>query len=554
MKHIRSRFLFNNRTKTIVFIVILWSLATAFNITKAVHIDDTAYIEEAREIIKNPLHPMTGMVNFFDTLEPIRLRFHPLLIPYLYAGVMVLFGESLLALHALMSFFSLLSILFFYKLSRLFVPVHPEIVTALFVLSPAFIPSQNLMLDIPQLATWLIFFYFLFDSADKKKTTRGYAISSVLIGVSSLIKYAGFILFPIMVLILALRRHFTLLWTVVFGVAILIGWSLFNLFDYGAIHILQAQNTVITSYVVGRRTLFYVITLGALVPFSFLFLDLKGERKKSIILLLLGTAISVYASIRYWKYDWESPIYFYLRLYFFANGLFVLGTAVNYSLEYFWSMKKKLLVEDSIRLLILSVWFWGSSIYLIIFVPFMAVRHMIVVLPALFLILFSLKGRLISRQLYLIGMTVTIILASLLGISDWQTAKIYQTSIPAIQSKIQTLGYSGRTVWVGGHWGIQYYGKRAGFQQYDVWKTNFQNGDLVVMADNERQNIPYWYQNIFRKADNVVVPTTPLVWMKTLTDWPFSPSGYYAFTEYHTLPWAVSTVPLEEFVIYRIEK
>ena len=52
-------------------LLLLSALAAAVNLTKAVHIDDTAYLEMARAIIRNPLHPLSELLNWEDSSRPI---------------------------------------------------------------------------------------------------------------------------------------------------------------------------------------------------------------------------------------------------------------------------------------------------------------------------------------------------------------------------------------------------------------------------------------------------------------------------------------------------
>ena len=99
--------------KKLFLFLMIWVLVTSLNITKAVHIDDTGHLEIAKEIIKNPFHPMSGYVNWEDSAENICFKSTPPLF-YLLAACIYFFGESEIAFHLLISLFNLLCILFFY--------------------------------------------------------------------------------------------------------------------------------------------------------------------------------------------------------------------------------------------------------------------------------------------------------------------------------------------------------------------------------------------------------------------------------------------------------
>ncbi len=54
-----------------IFLFFLWFLATAYNLDKAYHIDDTGHLEIAKWIAGNPTTLMTGVVNWADNSQPI---------------------------------------------------------------------------------------------------------------------------------------------------------------------------------------------------------------------------------------------------------------------------------------------------------------------------------------------------------------------------------------------------------------------------------------------------------------------------------------------------
>ncbi len=90
-----------SRRREIGWLLLIWGVATALNVTKAYHIDDTAYLEVARAILADPLHPMSGQVNWGDFSEPIHQINQPPLLSYMLAGVFYCCGESELATHLL---------------------------------------------------------------------------------------------------------------------------------------------------------------------------------------------------------------------------------------------------------------------------------------------------------------------------------------------------------------------------------------------------------------------------------------------------------------------
>jgi hypothetical protein len=112
---------------------------------KPYHIDDTAHLEIARWISIHPLHPMSGLLNWNGSDEPIYNLNQPHLYFYLLALWAGMFGYSEAAMHELQS----LAALALHTVvpsfgAHFFAPLALR-ATAILVLGPAFIVEQNLM-------------------------------------------------------------------------------------------------------------------------------------------------------------------------------------------------------------------------------------------------------------------------------------------------------------------------------------------------------------------------------------------------------------------------
>jgi 4-amino-4-deoxy-L-arabinose transferase-like glycosyltransferase len=536
----------------LVYLFLIWLIATAFNITKAVHIDDTAFLEIARHITRDPLHPFSGWINWYDTTLPISSLLHPPLVPYLYALVMAIFGESEIVLHLVISLFTLFSVFFFYLLARYFVPKIAYILTAIFILGPTFLPAQNLMTDIPLLTFILAFFWAIITPVKNQKYRIRYFLAGLFIGLASLTKYASFILLPILILHIFLTRRWRYLWVVLIPIFIIILWSLFNYLEYGRFHILDAKNNYFNLTEVKDRLLVFIIALGAMTPFSIIFLRNMIFNKK-ILILITSVLIAIFFSWRYWHFLGEPKINYYLRLYFFTNGILITSLIMVFIWEKFQQMKKNF-SQAQVNFIILATWFFGLTTYMIIFVPFMAVRHLLLVMPAVIFILGLSVFAKINKKAVWIGTFITIFLGVAVSLSDWIYADIYRVYAPKIEKNIRAIQLKERahsTVWFGGHWGWQWYTARSGMKQYDTWRTIFQNGDYLVMPSVERQYINPLHASILKPVETILVPPSPFTTIRIMTDFPLAPRGYYALG-YRYLPWTISKQPLEEFTIYKV--
>jgi len=54
----------SHRYKSYGLLLLLSLICASFNLTKPLHIDDTAHLLIARKILEDPLHPMSGEVNW----------------------------------------------------------------------------------------------------------------------------------------------------------------------------------------------------------------------------------------------------------------------------------------------------------------------------------------------------------------------------------------------------------------------------------------------------------------------------------------------------------
>jgi 4-amino-4-deoxy-L-arabinose transferase-like glycosyltransferase len=261
------------------------TIVTALNLTKAVHIDDTAYLEVAQHIQDDPLHPMAGQVNWIHESEPIHRINQPHLWFYLLALCMAVSGDQEITFHLLMALFSLGCILLFYLLARHWAQRHALLLTALFCLGPAFLPGQNLMCDVPMLCLWLLFFWALIRGHPSQRAVGWYALADVAAAAACLIKYTSVVLLPILVIDVAWQRRWRALLALLIPLGALAAWSAFNYYDYGGIHILERSPATLREEGLRRRMISWLIGLGAVAPFAVMYLPRLWERPRGRLLL-----------------------------------------------------------------------------------------------------------------------------------------------------------------------------------------------------------------------------------------------------------------------------
>ncbi len=540
--------------KTLVALLFIFAVVTSFNLTKAVHIDDTAYLEFAQQILKDPLHPYSGTINWYDTQMQNSSTYAPLLLPYLFAFSIAIFAESEIIFHLIISIFSFIGIVSFYLLVKHFVKKYYFLLTAIFAISPFFIPSQNLMTDIPAVSLWLAFFALIICSAEEKKSSKYLVLAAFVIGAASLIKYASLILIPLLLVFMLFKKEWVKLWIILIPIFILVFWSVFNYYDYGGIHLLSSPKGEVNLLAVSKRILLWMIALGSVTPFSIIFIPQLLKNKLGSIYVVFCLLAAHLISLRFWRVLGETALYYYLREYFLANGLLLFGLVLIIICRNIWQRRKQLFEKENIAELMVSGWTIGGFLYLVIFVPFMAVRHLIFIIPAIILILGNKYKDIISYYFWLAGLTVTVILAVILGVSDWIYADVYRRGAKQIEQMIaaEQIKKGTRTaVWFGGHWGWQWYAKKAGMKQYDTWNSIFEDGDYLVMPTVEKQYINPFHTLYLQPVGKITVSADLFTYFRLMTNYPWFPTGYYAMSGPEHLPWAFSKLPIEEFNIYQ---
>ena len=533
----------------------LWLLVTTFNLFKAVHIDDTVHLEIAKHIRSNPLHPMSGELFWgLKTAEPIHELNQPHLLMYLFAATIAIFGTSEIALHCVAALFSLAAIVFFYLIAREVEVEQPLLLSSLFCCGPVFVPSQNLMTDVPMTALWLASIWCLLRAAKQDRFSKELLAAGILIGFACLTKYTAIVLIPLAACFWIIRGQTRKIWVVAIPIAMLTVWSLFNYLDYGGFHILERNVSAIT---LQPRLLSWIICLGAICPFSIIALPmmLATAKRRLATLVTVGVAL-LYGQRHLMQYMDATPPTSVLRILFFVNGI-VLIAAVTMAIIQRIRVSRNVVADEkypkgvgSVHAGLLCLWFTGTAIFVVLFAPFIAVRHFLIIVPPILLLLgatlhFEKRWH---RRAAGVGAAATVALGISLGAADWSYADVYRQQASVIR-KLVPANNSG-TIWYIGHWGWQWYAERNGLRGYDAKSSNLLPGDYLVIPMNvHRQHISKPGHLRFAPYAVQTVPGPAWTAIRSMT------YGYGVFrSNIQFLPWSFSNGPMEQFRIMRVEK
>ena len=532
----------------------VWLVCTLINVGKAAHIDDAAHLEIARWIAGNPLHPMQGLVHWGVRAEPIHHLNQPHLFFYLLALVRALFGPSLIAAQLLVSLFTLLGIASFYRLWRDVVgPMGSVLGPALLFLGPAFIPGQNIMTDAPLLALWCAFAASLVH-ARGVNVARGLWLAGVFAALACLVKYTSLVLLPVLALDVFLRgpaqrRHFAVLLVPLGALGL---WSLFNVVDYGGVHLLgrpiaTAQFSALEAFgiTLGRGAL-WVVALGALLPFSIVMIPVlrahrawqRGALVGTLVVFALTLATQLVAT------QIEALAGEHVLVSLMRSLSFVVGIAAFVLVVGAVRSRTQADPDEARAMLVLGALFFFTTLFVVVLSPFVAVRHVLLVLPfGMVLVARAHREALAApsaRPFIAFALVLTASLGVLLGISDRRWAGRYREVAEAAR------GHQGRMYFVG-HWGWQWHAAEAGLLPYEPEVSRLEQGDRLVrprLVDQPAITAEDQARLVLLRTDET--PAGLFDYLRTTTDRP----GYYAV--WQGLPYTVSMAPSEVFEFYEV--
>src|SRR5262249_54538615 len=128
---------------------------TLLNLPKPLTVDDAAYYYFARHIAADPLHPYDFQMFWYEWPQPANTVLAPPVLPYWWSLALHLFGDRPWLWKLWLLPFSILLAGSLHALYRRFAHGMERPLVWLTILSPLFLPSLNLMLDVPAVALGL---------------------------------------------------------------------------------------------------------------------------------------------------------------------------------------------------------------------------------------------------------------------------------------------------------------------------------------------------------------------------------------------------------------
>ncbi len=463
---------------SLVTLSLLVAVTTLPFLDKPVHIDDPFVLRIAENVTRNPFDPFAGTFNWFGQEDPIfEATTNPPLMSYYLAPFAWISNQSEIAMHAAVilfyAMFASASVMLGNRFCR-----HPYLMASFVMSSTAVVVSGNLMRDVPAaaLATAGIAF-FIKGTDDSKPAAAGWG--AALCGLSLLTKYSCAVTLPVLLLYPLFQKKWRFCLYAWPMLALLIGWCIQNLIVHGSIHMVYLLMERSVEEGIGWQDKWWgalIILSASLYLFPLLlWKQLTNRQWLEAVIVVCAAGFSVAGVQNYFSGEADSQVIFWT-----IGGCIFTTFAVMNAAKAAKSFVDQSFAKAASDELFLFAWFMAPFLFSIIFVPFQAVRHLILAIPPLTLISFrilqhgsSSTWKPLAHGLLLFQLFIT------LGVqyADYEMADVYRKFA---REDIERWKNEDQPVWFNGHWGWQYYMNRAGYRYIQKGEWPPQPGDLLV--------------------------------------------------------------------------
>jgi hypothetical protein len=498
---------------------LLFCVANAF---KPAVIDDLGYIWYVRQIAQTPLQPFGPppdgfYLNWYQYGQPAFTLLTPMVLPYWLAVGYSLFGENLFLFKLWLFPFCLLFTTSLFSLFRRFAPGMEKPLLALTAFSPTFLPSLNVMVDVPAIALNLTAIAFFCRALDRPKPRwRMIMVAGLVAGLAAQTKYTGITALAVLFLYgIARRQRLPTIAAIVIATGIFVGWEAYLTHVYGRSHFLLQLEIRRTKSPIDESAS-ALQRLGSEIDATLekkasmtspLFGYLGGLGMGMIPLFLLGlrfpirfvhffTAIAIagFLTMTLLPERWAT---FYRDVANDRNvvsvGTILMGaTGVCFALLLSAScavlaFKRTLRIRRSATCWFLIGWLMVEFLAYYVLTPFAAARRaMGIVVVASMMIGRILstnrdpeRGKWVHRYCAL-GVAIGFVYAW----TDYRDAVAEHNALFESIKLVHEQSGGRPRIWFAGHWGFQYYGEREGLQTVYPDESIIEAGDWIIVPDS----------------------------------------------------------------------
>ncbi len=484
---------------------ILALIVVLVNSLKPVTVDDTAYLAYARHIAVGPFDPYGFTFFWYNVPENAFEILIPPVLPYWLALEIRLLGENPALLKLGMYPFLLLFAWSARELLRRFARGSQEMLLQLIVLSPAILPTVNLMLDVPALGLGLTAIALFIRSCRNSSWHLALA-SGFIAGLAMQTKYTALLVPPTIALFGLTHRRTpgVRLAALAIAAAILVfsGWELFLAAKYGRSHFLfhvrdqqssiESGNGSLASYIKDKAYLIAPLTgyLGCLGIGNGLLAAFALGLPRRVIAIVTALWTIGFAWIALTPGHWNilslpdnRDISLISAFWQFSGALFLLGVAGS-SLVLAVRFRGGIKIRSNADALFLAGWLLIELGGYFALTPFGAARRVIgLVVVGGFIAIRAVNRISRIRVKRKPGPSVTafaITVGAIVAAIDTLDAFPEKYCAERAAAVMATREMKGKA-WFAGHWGFQYYAARAGMEQIVPGQTTLEPGDFLIL-------------------------------------------------------------------------
>jgi hypothetical protein len=459
--------------------VVVAVILTVANAVKPLHIDDPAYYHNAEHLARRPLDPYGFNIFWYEYPEPANAVLAPPVLLYWWSLAIRLFGQQVFLWKLWLLPFCLAFTFALLSLFKRFAPGMEGPLLWLAVLSPTFLPSLNLMPDVPALALALAALGLFLYAVDRN-SYRLAIVAGLFAALSMQTKYTAFTA-PVVMLAASLfhrRPGLGALALLTAGLTFT-AWETFVSYQQGASHFVVALSLgdpIRRIYSAGL-TIPLTTCVGGVASALGLLALVALEVRCWLVLPSVAVVIGAYVGMALGIWHKPEPV-------FLGLGCFV------------WSVMA-LVIWRLIRRSNQTDWLLGPAFFLVVWLaielvayytisPFPAVRRVM----GIVVVLTILTGRLTAgtimarsrRWLIWLVVAIGVALGSGFAALDWWEARVRQLAAIEAGERIHRYDPEHRPIWFTGHWGFQYYAERAGMMPLVADESPLRAGDWVVLT------------------------------------------------------------------------
>ncbi|MCH5719617.1 hypothetical protein [Niabella hibiscisoli] len=174
--------------------------------------------------------------------------------------------------------------------------------------------------------------------------------------------------------------------------------------------------------------------------------------------------------------NYEKDLTAILDASFFIHGVMILFVTILFVSKSFQKAGTiRVFVQSPQFILVLFI--AALSSFLILFAPFMGIRHLLLIIPFLLLLAEPIIEK-AGLGMVKFSLTASVVLSLLLGISDWKYAFYYKNTASGIMRGMPP----GSTVWATGTGAWQWYAQQNGMIRHTVQTEQGKPGEYLVIA------------------------------------------------------------------------